>query len=321
MSKNKEEVLSGLKSWALKHKDIYCVIITGSQAREHEKSDEYSDIDVAVFCRNRHWFDNNHEWMSEISVPVAYYTDRVLMNQLGNKVFFYNAIAMDIVFLDKRISYWAYIYAKIRSKKIVSVLIPGIVKHKFENAINAFAYNVHRGFYSIVDKKDYDRKLHYVEEKFRHKRNKFFDLKRVNFIVNKFWHHSYLMAIKMYRGDLLSAKIECDNGLKICLLNMIELHTKTLRGGDFDTLHNGRRISEWGDPAFISRLKYVYGHYDFADSWNSLEATMDLFSDVLVSLHKLHPNMIVNNPEKYVRKWINDIKERSSLNRNNLINN
>lgn len=321
MSKKKEEILSGLKNWALKNKDIYSVIIAGSQAREHAKADEYSDLDVVVFCKNKHWYDNNPEWMSEIAVPVAYYTDKVLMNQMGNKIFFYNSMAMDIIFLDKRLSYWVYLYTRMRSKKIIYALIPGIIKRTCEDAINAFAYNVQRGFYCLVDKKDYDRELHYVEEKFRHKKDKFFDMKRVNFIVNKFWHHSYVMAIKMYRGDLLSARIECDNGLKICLLQLIELHTKTLRGGEFDTWHSGRRISEWGDPAFTSRLKYIYGHYDLADAWNSLEETMHLFSDVLASLHKLHPNMTVNNPEKYIHKWIDDIKDRTSLNRSNLINN
>jgi aminoglycoside 6-adenylyltransferase len=321
MNKHKEEVLSGLKSWALKHKDIYSVIVTGSQARDYVRSDEYSDIDVIVFCRNRYWFDNNPVWMKDIATPVAYYTDRVLLNQMGNKIFFANAIAMDIVFLDIRMAWWGYVFARASNNRFLSVLMPRVLKRNFENGINAFAYNVHRGFYSVVDKKDYDRQLHYIEERFRHKKDKFFNLGRVNFIVNKFWHHSYLMSIKMYRGDLLSAKIECDNGLKICLLNMMELHAKSLKGGEFDTLHNGRKITEWGDPAFTSRLKYVYGHYDLADSWRCLEETIDLFCDVLSALQQLHPGMAINNPEEHVRKWINDIKNKTSLNKINLINN
>ncbi|MBB6112603.1 Streptomycin adenylyltransferase [Mucilaginibacter lappiensis] len=311
MSNNKDEILLGLTTWAAKNKDIFCVIITGSMAREYKKADEYSDIDVIVFCKNRHWFDHNPEWMQEISVPVAYYTDKVLANQLGNKIFFHNGVGMDIVFLDKRLSYWAYLYALLKEKNNFLKLTPRILKNPIEDALNAFAYSVQRGFFCVVDKKDYNEKLHYIEKIFRSKKDKVFDMKRVNFIVNKFWHHSYLMAIKLHRGDLLSAKIECDNGLKICLLHLIELHTKSIRGAVFDTMHNGRGISAWGDPAFISRFKYIYGHYDFADSWNGLEETMDLFSDVVDALYSLHPDMKVNNPEQYIRKWVSGIKEKN----------
>jgi aminoglycoside 6-adenylyltransferase len=314
MSNNKDEILQGLKNWATQNKHIYCVIITGSQAREYRKADEYSDIDVVVFCKNRHWFDHNPEWMSEISKPVSYYTDKVLMNQLGNKIFFYNGVGVDIVFLDKRMSYWAYLYARMKNHNIFLKLIPRGLRKLMEDAIHAFSYSVHRGFFCIVDKNNYSKKLQYLEEAFRFRRDMFFDMKRVNFIVNKFWHHSYLMAIKLYRGDLLSARIECDNGMKICLLNLIELYTKSINGKDFDTMHNGRGISEWGNPAFTSRFQYIFGHYDFADSWRSLEATMDLFSDVLISLQELHPDLKVNNPEQYIRKWIYGIKMKNATN-------
>lgn len=311
MSSNKDEILLGLKTWAERNKDISCVIITGSQARETFKADEYSDVDAMVFCKNKRWFDHHTEWIAEISVPVAYYTDKVLANQLGNKIFFSNGIGMDIVFLDQRMCYWAYLYAGLKEKSGLLKLLPSSLKNSIESAINAFTYNVQRGFLCVVDKKDYNKKLHYIEEVFRFKRDKVFNMDRVNFILNKFWHHSYLMAIKLHRGDLLSARIECDNGLKICLLNLIELHTKSIKGAEFDTLHNGRRIAEWADPNFESRFKLMYARYDFADTWNSLDVTMDLFSDVLQALLSLHPDIKVNNPEKYIRQWIAAIKKKN----------
>ena len=55
---------------------------------------------------------------------------------------------------------------------------------------------------------------------------------------------------------------------------MIEWHA---RAGGHDTWFHGRFLEKWADPRAVKEMRDAFAHYDEADIWRALLASMDLF--------------------------------------------
>jgi aminoglycoside 6-adenylyltransferase len=96
-------------------------------------------------------------------------------------------------------------------------------------------------------------------------------------LVNNFWYHTLWTAKHLRRGELWWAKSGCDMHLKHLLQQMLEWHTRAMKGAQVDTWLRGRFLQEWADPRAASALARTFAHYDEEDVWQALLATMDLF--------------------------------------------
>ena len=96
-------------------------------------------------------------------------------------------------------------------------------------------------------------------------------------VINDFWYHTVWTAKHLRRGELWWAKSCCDAHLKWLLLRMIEWHARATKGQSCDTWMRGRFLEEWVDPRALEELRKAFAHYDTADVWRALFATMDLF--------------------------------------------
>jgi aminoglycoside 6-adenylyltransferase len=65
--------------------------------------------------------------------------------------------------------------------------------------------------------------------------------------------------------------------MKEFLLTMLEWHACAIHGWRYDTWHSGRFLAEWTDPATWESLHQTFGHFEAADSWRALLASMTLF--------------------------------------------
>ncbi len=81
----------------------------------------------------------------------------------------------------------------------------------------------------------------------------------------------------MRRGELWTAKSCCDSYIKQLLRRMLEWHTRARRGASVDTWMRGRFLEEWADARAVVALPAIFAHYDEADVWRALLATMELF--------------------------------------------
>jgi aminoglycoside 6-adenylyltransferase len=308
--KHKEAIIDKLRQWAGRNKDITYVIITGSRGRQTMGADEYSDIDVTIFSRNVKCYEKTTDWVTQIAPPVACYQDTIATGLTGKKIFFPGEVAMDVFFVDSRLLSWLYHYVQLKDRKILFAAIPSSLKKIIDNRIFFFMDYISRGFYCVVDKRDYHQKLMYIEQKCRCQPETYFNLQRVEHIVNKFWHHAYFMAVKLHRGNYFSAKIQYDNGMKYNLLYLMEMQAKTVKGKNFETWYSGRYVEEWGDPYVVSRLPYIFGHYEPTDAWNSLMETMSLFTYLTNFIIRNHPEHTFLNPAEEVTAWINALREK-----------
>ncbi|MBN2390678.1 MAG: aminoglycoside 6-adenylyltransferase, partial [Anaerolineae bacterium] len=96
-------------------------------------------------------------------------------------------------------------------------------------------------------------------------------------LVNDFWYHTVWTAKKLRRGELWIGKSCCDDYLKHLLRQMLTWHTHARRGASTDTWMRGRFLEEWADPRAVAALPAIFAHYDAADVWRALLATMELF--------------------------------------------
>ena len=81
----------------------------------------------------------------------------------------------------------------------------------------------------------------------------------------------------LLRGELWIAKSCCDSYLKQLLRQMLEWHTRVRQGAHIDTWMQGRFLDEWADARAVAVLPTIFAHYDEADVWRALMATMKLF--------------------------------------------
>lgn len=310
MNKHKEAIIDKIRHWAAQNEDIAYVIITGSQSRQHKQADEYSDIDISIFSRNVKWYENTSDWVAQIAPPIACYQDNIAAGLMGKKIFFSGEVALDVFFLDSRLLFWLFQYVRLKDQKLLYAVIPTHLKKIIDQRISFFMEYISRGFHCLVDKKDYHKRLTYIEQKCRFLPENYFNLDRVGHIVNKFWHHAWFMAVKLHRGNYFSAKIQYDNGLKYNLLYLMELQTKTLKGKDFETWQSGRYVEEWGESYVVSRLPYIFGHYEPDDAWNGLIETISLFTYLTDFIISAYPELTFLNPAKEVTAWIYALREK-----------
>ncbi len=96
-------------------------------------------------------------------------------------------------------------------------------------------------------------------------------------IVREFWFKAVWTAKHLRRGELWHAKTSgVDGRLKTLLLTMVAWHAQHHTPG-IDTWEDGRFLEEWADVRTRDELTRTFAHYDAADLWRALVATMDLF--------------------------------------------
>lgn len=302
-----KHIINKVTEWATKNDDIVYAIVTGSRGRSEKQSDEYSDIDLVLFSKRTAHYDKKHDWLSEIGEVVLYFEEMVSGGIPTRRVYFSNGVGMDILFVPKKALSLACRYVQIKeNKKPLLRLIPSSIKRKFDRGISSFSYHIHRGYHSLVDKENCGEKLAFIESKFRYKRESAFRINELETIVNKFWYKALHVAVKLYRRESFTAKI--DGGeMTWLVLSAIELHTKVTKGKDVETWHRGRYIDEWADPFIARKLNGVFGSYDLSDSWKSLLETTELFSEITQSILSKRKDISFSNPEPHARKWIKDI--------------
>ncbi|HEX8472979.1 MAG TPA: aminoglycoside 6-adenylyltransferase [Pyrinomonadaceae bacterium] len=305
------ETLDRLKDWAERNDLMRAVVLMGSSARALNPADRLSDIDVLLFTTDPQKYKNEGEWLEEIGKLLSCYTGfQVGNNTFVKRVFFENGVGMDVTPVNVRVLDRAYRYARFNTK--LRSKLPSSFRTRREKVIRTFAFYLRRGMSVLVDKDNYGGKLSFIEAEFRYVPPGAPTLQKFEEQIHQFWQTAMRMAIKLYKREFLTAKIESDHFLKLNLLTLLEWHAKCINGWQFETWHYGRYIEKWADPKIVESLKFIYGRYDEADSWNSLLKTMELFERVCHELDDCQRYKYNKLPEQRFREWIEEL-HRDSL--------
>lgn len=309
MKAENDEIIRKLKEWGLGNKDIICMLIGGSQANKNKITDEYSDVDVVVFAKRRKFYDKDLSWIEKIGKLASYHEDRIGVPFIYcvHKIYFTNGAHLDLLFWDRRVLSLGAFYLWLRDHTPLLRFIPTLWKKIIIAHFSFFPKYIYRGYYLLVDKKNYRPRMEMIGRKFQYKQSPF-SQDKLQDVVSRFWGIAYSTAISIRRNELMCAKIVGDNIMKFKLMELIELYAKLTNGEDFDVHDKGRYLEKWA-PAFITkRMKNIYGHYDAGDAWRALMETMDLFGLICETLTKEHPAIKLINPEQHFRKLIQGIE-------------
>jgi aminoglycoside 6-adenylyltransferase len=312
MNEINQDLLNKLKEWAAENKDIYCMLIGGSQSNKSKVLDNYSDVDVVIFARNRKKYDKDLSWISRFGKLASYHEHNIGVPWISHvhKIYFTNGAHLDLLFWDRRMLRVGAAYLWLRDNTSLLRLIPDLWRKIIENHFAFFPKYVYRGYMLLADKKNYRRRMEYIAKKYKFKQTPF-SQKKLQHVVSKFWAYAYSSAISIARNELMCAKLVGDNVMKFRLLELIELYVKYKHGEDYDVFDNGRYLEKWAPPFIVEKLKDVFGRYEANDAWRSLMETMDLFGLICTTFENEFPELRFDNPELHFRKLIEEIRMRS----------
>jgi len=241
--------------WAQAEDNIRAAIVIGSRARTDHPADEWSDLDVIILANDPESYWASADWLHNVGVPWLTFIEPLPDGSgFERRVLFEGGL--DVDFAPDPVAP----FRRMLDEGHFGGLLADLIR---------------RGVRFLVDKEGFAKRLEQIptvpppykpptEPEFLN-------------LVHDFWYHTVWTAKKLRRGELWTAKSCCDSYLKQLLRRMLEWHTRARRGASIDTWMRGRFLEAWADPRAVAALPKVFAHYDEADVWRALLATMALF--------------------------------------------
>ncbi len=264
-----ERIIRRFLRWAEGRDDIRAAVVVGSRARTDHPADEWADLDLVVFVEEPARYTEDAEWVRELGTPwITFLEPTAVGDQRERRVLFEGGLDVD--------------FALIPSAVLGAAATGGMP--------GAYEEVVRRGSRVLLDR---DGALASATPAPRAAALAKPSKGELLEAVNDFWYHAVWTAKHLRRGELWWAKGGCDGHMKELLRRMMEWHARTLHPGQ-DTWMRGRFLEEWVDPRARRELARTFAHYDEADVWRALFATMDLFRwlarETLEKLEVAYPN-------------------------------
>ena len=249
-----ERLIDRFVQWAQTEDNIRAVIVIGSRARTDHPADEWSDLDVAILANDPEPYWATTGWLHNIGVPWLTFIESLPDGSgFERRVLFEGGLDVDFV----------------------PDPVEPFRRMLDEGQLGGLADLIHRGVRFLVDKEGFAERLAQIPVELLPYQppaeSEFLNL------VNDFWYHTVWTAKKLRRGELWIGKSCCDDYLKHLLRQMLTWHTRARRGASVDTWMQGRFLDEWADARAVAALSTIFAHYDVADVWRALLATMELF--------------------------------------------
>jgi aminoglycoside 6-adenylyltransferase len=249
-----ERLIDRFVQWAQTEDNIRAVVVIGSRARLDHPADAWSDLDVSILATDPEPYWATTDWLHNIGVPWLTFIEPLPDGSgFERRVLFEGGL--DVDFVPDPVEPFRQMLNEGRLGDLTDL--------------------IHRGVRFLVDKEGFTERLAQIpvvlppyqpptEAEFLN-------------LVHDFWYHTVWTAKKLRRGELWIGKSCCDSYLKQLLRQMLEWHTRAHQGVHIDTWMQGRFLDQWADARAVSALSAAFAHYDEADVWRALLATMDLF--------------------------------------------
>ncbi len=256
------EVLTNLVSWAKGQDSVRAVILTSSRAIPEASMDILSDYDVVLVVQKVEPFYEDRSWLEEFG-PVL------------------------VVYRDPLTPYFGFLKTCIvtqyeNSLKIDFSVWPAEILQAIA-AVPRLPDEFDAGYRILLDKDGIAARLDpptyggYIphppsESEYRD-------------VVELVFHEATYVAKHLWRGDLMTAKINMDfnmkvRDLRIMLEWLIEIdHDWTVKPGPW-----GRRLKSWLRPDLWAELEETYTGAGFEENWQALYRTIALFQKVALEV-------------------------------------
>ncbi|WP_286904332.1 aminoglycoside 6-adenylyltransferase [Clostridium sp. UBA1652] len=253
-------------------------VLIGSQSRQIDCADEYSDIDVMLFVSDIDFFINSDEWISSLGKYYISFVEKTVSGGMERRIIFENAMDADFIFLQA---------------------------DDFSR-INELSEIVSRSYKMLLDKDNFTDIISHVAQL-----DKSFSIpseSEIQNLISEFFFHVIWASKKVMRGELWAAITCVDGYMKKLLLRMIEYHSHALHGTDYDTWHNGKFIERWAEPWVVKEFQNIYARFSDKDIMKALLNTMNLFQKIAIETMDKWDYEYPVISDKYATEWFNNIK-------------
>ena len=248
-----EHLIDNFVAWAETEDNIRAAMVIGSRARTDHPADQWSDLDVLIFAEDPQPYQEA-DWLYHVGTPWLTFLEPTPDEQgYERRVLFKGGL--DVDFIPLPIAYLEQWLAQGFPPDLADMVSRGV---RFLVDTEGFAARLDA---LAVEPPPY---IPPTEDEFLN-------------VVNDVWYHTVWTSKHLRRGELWWAKSCCDGYLKGLLHRMLTWHARATQE-EVDTWMRGRYLEEWADPRAIAALADAYAHYNEADVWRALRATMDLFS-------------------------------------------
>jgi aminoglycoside 6-adenylyltransferase len=250
-----EQYEKRIAAWANTQDNIRSIVVVGSQARNDHPADEWSDLDLQVFCNDFQCYLTDTNWLKTfckvwICLPIQKENQEpelLVVFKGGQKVDFHFCEVAEL-------------------QRMIKSQTLGV------------AYQ--RGYKFLVDKDDSARKLPPLSKTYLQK----IPPSETEFlrVIELFWYEALFNAKMIRRRELWSIKVIDIMGLKQRMFQMFEWQAQAKHGWVYDTWYGGKNLKEWVESKVWEKLNLVFSHFDASDSWRGLIETMKLFEEVAI---------------------------------------
>lgn len=282
-----DELLNNIIEWGKRQAAIRAMILTGSYGGGQPK-DKLSDLDVAIFGDGLEAYVSDQAWMQELGEVWVWIPEKTPEGHPTRLVIFSRGRKADFSFLPMEVL-----------EELVSQ--------------RALPQLYDQGFRVLVDKAGIAERLPPPRGR-HHPMPKPTENDFVS-VVREFWFEAWHVARHLYRQDLWHGKFR-DWTTKGLLLKMIEWHARSRHDWNYDTRYLGVDMRRWLDGKTWQQLHQTFGRFDAEDSWQALEATTTLFSElageVARDLGYRYPQDVEDNVRSFGRDLCKESGEETS---------
>jgi len=269
-----QSILDAFVRFAKACDKVRALILVGSQARNENPADEYSDTDLILVANDAAYFVRSASWLQEIGTVHISFTEPTIDGQTERRVLFDGAQDVDIVLMEEDAA-----LAALENGGAVSILSRG------------YRILVNKSGFRIPPQPPAAPFVPAAKEEYLN-------------TVNDFWYHTVWTAKKLLRRELWSAKFCVDSYMKWKLLWMIEQHEHIVRRSGANTWYRGRFIERWAAADILSDLEACFAHFDPADMAKALLATMDLFRRLATEAAQAAGFPYPADADAYAADWV-----------------
>jgi aminoglycoside 6-adenylyltransferase len=250
---NKEVALQKIVLWGKSVKSIDALLLTGSLAGQG-KTDELSDLDIAVFGTDFTFIKNN-EWLIAIDDTWVCIHDQFVFE--GYKIptrltIFNQGLKVDFSFHP----------SELLNKLATEAALPDAYRNGYKILLDKTGLAVK---FSLPDFNAYQLS---PPDKNSFQNNE-----------NEFWFECYHVAKYLKRNDLWTAKVR-DKNAKAFLLEMLQWHHLSKSETIFNPKLYGREMQSWLSKKLWNTLYDCFPNFDKADSCKSLRNMINLYRKV-----------------------------------------
>ena len=270
-----DEILANIIQWGQEEESVRALVVVGSRAQAGPM-DELADWDVAVFAQTREPYIQDNKWLSRIGKVWVCISDKY--EEMGE------AVPTRLVIFEGGF-------------KVDFALYPTAMFSTIE---------WDRSYKVMLDKDSLATNPKIVADGVRH--NPPTETEVVN-VIREFWFEAYHVAKYLKRDELWLVKSR-DWATKELLLKMIEWHAQANHRWAYDTKYMGKHLKVWADAGTWEALHRAFAHFDSADSWRGLLATMNLFRQLAVETSEVLGFTYPQDVDQKITGFIVRLQER-----------